>query len=162
MSETLNADYVNPFVTKALDTLRQFLPDSEITRGEISVHETPFNTKGTATYLGISGDLEGRVIYQMDVNTAINVAGEMNQEEFDELNEIARSTIQELGNIISGNATTKLRNVANEKTIDITPPSLIVGEDTKISDSVSSQFIQVPLHTPHGDFTINLAVKEAN
>lgn len=161
MGESLKADYVNPFVTKALDTLRQFLPDSEITRGDISVHETPFTTRGTATYLGISGDLEGRVIYQMDVGTAINVAGAMNQEEFGELNEIARSTIQELGNIISGNATTKLRNVADEKTIDITPPSLIVGENTKISDSVSSRYIRVPLHTDHGDFTINLAVKES-
>lgn len=161
MTSAIKADYVNPFVTKAADTLRQFLPDATIEKGDISAHDTPFTTEGTATYLGISGDLEGRVIYQMSVSTAIGVAGAMNHEEFDELNEIARSTIQELGNIISGNATTQLRNIADEKTIDITPPSLIVGEETQISDSVSSQYISVPLHTPHGDFTINLAVKES-
>ncbi len=161
MDSPIKADYVNPFVTKAVDTLRQFLPDANIERGDVTVHQTPFDTKETATYIGISGDLEGRVIYQMSAPTAIEVAGAMNQEEFDELNEIVRSTIQELGNIISGNATTQLRNIAEEKTIDITPPSLIVGEKTEISDSVSSKYLCVPLHTPHGDFTINLAVKEA-
>lgn len=161
MASPIKADYVNPFVTKAVDTLRQFLPDAKIERGEVSIHQTPFTTKGTATYLGISGDLEGRVIYQMSVPTAIGVAGAMNHEEFEELNDIARSTIQELGNIISGNATTQLRNIADEKSIDITPPSLIVGEETQISDSVSSQYLSVPLYTPHGDFTINLAVQES-
>jgi chemotaxis protein CheX len=134
-----------------------------VERGNVSIHETPFTTNRTATYLGISGDLEGRVIYQMSVSTAIGVAGALNQEEFSELNEIVRSTIQELGNIIGSNAPTRLQNIAEQKTIDITPPSMIagVGAETQISNSVSSRYLSVPLDAPHGVFTINLAVKES-
>jgi chemotaxis protein CheX len=161
MAKTLKAAYINPFVTKSVDTLRQFLPDADIERGDISAEETPFKADGTVTYLGISGDLEGRVIFQMEIDTALKIAGAMNQEEFDELNDIARSTIQELGNIISGNATTQLRSTADGKTIDITPPCLMIGQETTISDSVRSNYLKVPLHTTYGDFIINLAVQEA-
>lgn len=121
----------------------------------------PFQSVGTATYIGISGDLEGRVIYEMNRITAVNLASEMNDEDIPGLNELVRSTIQELGNIISGNATTKLRNVANKKTISITPPSMIVGSDTEISDNVSRKFLKVPLKTNMGDIYINLAVRES-
>ncbi|MFB6344311.1 MAG: chemotaxis protein CheX [bacterium] len=156
----MKAEYINPFVKTAVSTLKQFIPDIEIERGELSVSESPFETVGTATYIGISGDLEGRVIYEMDRPTAVNIASAMNGEDLPGLNEMVRSTIQELGNIISGNATTELRQAADNKEIEITPPSMIVGRDTEISDSVSSKFLSVPLKTNHGDVIVNVAVQD--
>lgn len=155
----MKADYINPFVRTAVRTLKQFIPDLEIERGEVTLAKSPFETVGTATYIGISGDLQGRVIYEMDRDTAVKIASEMNGEELPGMNEMVRSTIQELGNIISGNATTELRKAAGEKEIDITPPSMIVGNETEISDSVSSEFLCVPLETNLGEVVINVAVK---
>lgn len=157
----MKAEYINPFVTTAINTLEQFISDIEIERGELEVSESPFSAGGTATYIGISGDLEGRVIYEMDRVTAVNVASAMNDEELPGMNELVRSTIQELGNIISGNATTQLRNAAEEKTVDITPPSMIIGDETEITDSVSSKFLRVPLETNYGNIHINVAVRES-
>lgn len=156
----MQAQYINPFVKTAVSTLKQFIPDIEIERGELEVSESPFEAGGTATYIGISGDLEGRVIYEMNRVTAVNIASAMNDEDLPGMNELVRSTIQELGNIISGNATTQLRNAADGKRIDITPPSMIIGSETEITDSVSSKFLRVPLETNYGDIHINVAVRE--
>lgn len=160
MGKDIKAEYLNPFITTSVEIINGFLPDGEVNRGELSTESTPFITSGTATYIGISGDLEGRVIFDMETSTAIEVAGVMNEDEFDEVNDIVRSTIQELGNIICGNATTELRSIADDKTIDITPPSLIVGSDTQISDSVSDKYIKVPLETNHGPIFVNLAIQD--
>ncbi len=157
----MKAEYINPFVKTAISTLEQFISDIEIERGELEVSESPFEAGGTATYIGISGDLEGRVIYEMNRITAVNIASAMNDEDFPGMNDLVRSTIQELGNIISGNATTELRSAADEKVIEITPPTMIIGSDTKITDSVSSKFLRVPLETNYGDIHINVAVRES-
>jgi chemotaxis protein CheX len=156
----MKAEYLNPFITAATDVLEQFIPDIEIERGDLDATSSPSETLGAAVYIGISGDLEGRVIYDMDRQTAVDLASAMNGEDLPGMNELVRSTLQELGNVISGNATTNLRQAADSKTIDITPPSMIVGADTEISDSVEQTLIQVPLKTNYGTLVINLAVRE--
>lgn len=154
----MKAQFINPFVTAAVSTLEQFIPDSEINRGELNVAEAPVQTRGAAVYIGISGELQGRVIYDMDRSTAIKIANAMNHENLSELNDLVCSTIQELGNIISGNATSKLHEELNGKKVNITPPSMIVGGDTQISDSVDSKYLKVPLNCNCGEILINLNI----
>lgn len=156
----MKAEYINPFVSSAISTLQQFIPEIEIERGELDISKTPSQSLGTATYIGISGDLKGRVIYDMNRITAVNVASEMNGEDIPGLNDLVRSTIQELGNIVTGNASSKLHKQLDGKHIDITPPSLIVGDDVEISDSVSEKYLQVPLKTNLGNILINVNIKE--
>ncbi len=156
----MKAEYINPFVSSAISTLEQFIPDIEIERGELDVADTPSHTLGAAVYIGISGKLKGRVIYDMGRITAVKIASEMNGEDIPGLNDLVRSTIQELGNIITGNASSKLHKQLDGKHIDITPPSLIVGDETEISDSISSKYLVVPLQTDLGEIIINLNIKE--
>ncbi len=156
----MKARFINPFVTAAISTIKQFIPDIEIERGDLDVADAPAKTLGAAVYIGISGDLKGRVIYDMGRTTAVKIASAMNQEELPGLNDMVRSTIQELGNIISGNASSKLHAELDGKHIDITPPSMIVGDDTQISDSVSSKYLMVPLNTNYGQLIINVNIRE--
>ncbi|MFB6354915.1 MAG: chemotaxis protein CheX [bacterium] len=156
----MKAKYLNPFISAGTSVLRQFMPDIEIERGELEVVDQPSSPRTIAVYIGISGDLEGRVIYEMNKVTAVNLASAMNGEDLPGFNELVRSTIQELSNIISGNASQELETNADNKSINITPPSMIIGEETEISDSVTESFIQVPLNTNYGEILINLAVRE--
>jgi len=156
----MKAQFINPFVTAAISTLKQFIPDIEIERGELDFASAPAETLGAAVYIGISGELQGRVIYDMGRTTAVKIASAMNQEDLPGLNDMVRSTIQELGNIISGNASSKLHKELDGKHIDITPPSMIVGNDTQISDSVSSKYLMVPLNTNYGQLIINVNIRE--
>lgn len=157
----MKAKYLNPFLSAANNVIQQFIPDIDIERGELSAAKSPTESLGVAVFIGISGELEGRVIYDMEPSTAINLASAMNGEDIPEVNDLVRSTLQELGNVISGTATTNLRQAAESKTIDITPPSMILGPDTEISDSVQQTLIQVPLETNYGTLVINLAVRES-
>lgn len=156
----MKAEYLNPFISAAVDVLEQFVPDIEIERGEPDVIEEPTPTLGTATLIGISGELEGRVLYIMNREAAVGIAEQMNGEDFPGLNEMVRSTIQELCNIISGNAAQELQKNAEDKDIELSPPSMVIGPDTEVSDSITSNLIQVPLQTNYGEIIINLAVRE--
>lgn len=157
----MEAEYLNPFITAATSVLRQFIPDVEIERGNPDVIDQPGHPRSVATYIGISGDLEGRVIYEMNRLTAIELARAMNEDpDIPGLNELVRSTIQELANIISGNASRELEGMEEGLSISITPPTMIIGEDTEISDSVSETFVQLPLDTNYGELMINLAVRK--
>lgn len=156
----MKAEYINPFITSLTEVLEQYVPDIEIERGELDVLDQPTETLGTMTLVGLSGDLEGRVLYIMNRPVAVAIAEFMNGEDFPGLNEMVRSTIQELCNIVSGNAATKLRETVDDKTVDLTPPSMVIGADTEISDSINGKLLEVPLETNYGDILVNLAVRE--
>lgn len=158
----MKVDYLNPFIRATTEVLRQFISDVEIERGELDLVDSPTETLGTMTYIGITGDLEGRVIYNMKRKAAVNIAGKMNGEEFQGMNNMVRSSIQELCNIITGNAGKYLHEAADGKDIEVTPPSLVTGRDTEVSDKINNKLIDVPLNTNYGEIIINLAVQEVN
>lgn len=156
----MKADYLNPFVKASVNVLSQFDSDLSVERLEPCTVESPYRTLGVTSYLGLTGDLEGRVIYDMDLETAEAIAGAMNRQATLEMNDLGRSALQELSNMISGNAVTQLQqNGLNE--LDITPPSLIVGSDSQISDHQSETYVQVPLETNHGKLLINLSLSQS-
>ena len=71
--------------------------------------------------------------------------------------DITKSAISELGNMILGNAATLLYNI-NIK-IDITPPTLLLGE--KISISIANmKTICIPLKTELGIIELDISIKE--
>lgn len=158
----MKAEYLNPFITAATTVLRQFVDDIEIERGDIEVIDQPGNPRSVATYIAISGDLEGNVLYEMNKITAVNIAEAMNEEDIPGMNELARSTIQEVANIISGNASRELASSSVGKSINITPPTMFIGSDTEISDSVGKSFLMVPLKTNYGTLIVNLSVRESD
>jgi chemotaxis protein CheX len=94
------------------------------------------------------------------VDTAKNIAsvmmGGMPVDEFDE---ISRSAVSEMGNMIMGNTSTLFAN--QSVNIDITPPSLLTGEKIELSNKIST--IVVPLELEGlGTISINVAAEEVN
>lgn len=158
----MKADYLNPFVQASINVLGQFDPDFTVDRLDPSTVNPPYETLGVTSYLGLTGTLEGRVIYDMDRETARSIAGVMNGESSLEMNDLGRSALQELSNMISGNAVTRLQKNGVQGDLDITPPSLIVGENSTISEHHSNTFVQIPLRTNHGQFLINLSISDTS
>lgn len=110
--------------------------------------------------MGLTGSLNGQVIYDMELETARRLAGVMNGQPSLEMNDLGRSTLQELSNMISGNAVINLSGSIVDGSLDITTPSLYVGEGTEIIERPGQSFIQTCLNTDHGTFFINLSAKE--
>lgn len=154
----MKADFLNPFVDGATYVMKQVLSDGGIKRGTLSLRSDPVVSSGVATLVGISGRLEGHVIFDMDRKTAMAISSVMNGEEMPGVNNIVRSTINEMANMIAGNATTRLADAGYA--CNITPPTFIVGSQSEIYAHKGAQHLVVPLETACGTVVVSLALAE--
>lgn len=86
---------------------------------------------GVIIILGIVGDVKGNVVYTLSVDSAKRIASTMMMgmpiEQFDDM---AKSALQELTNMLTANAATFFSNIGI--TIDISTPTLLQGENISI------------------------------
>jgi len=156
----MRVEYINPFVEAAHSVLREVL-QVEVSRGDLYLKSTASPVLGVAAIIGLAGDVEGRVLLDMNRTTAIKVASgmlaSMDMDPITELTEMGRATITELANMITGQAVTKLHNLGFK--FDLTPPALVTGDNMEISNSNVEALI-VPMEMPQGRMEINVAIRE--
>ncbi|MFW5741943.1 MAG: chemotaxis protein CheX [Spirochaetota bacterium] len=156
----MRVEYINPFVESAYSVLTEVL-QVEVKRGELYLKSSAAPVLGVAAIIGLAGDVEGRVLLDMDKPTAIAVASgmlqSMDMEPIESLNDMGRATISELANMITGQAVTKLHNLGFK--FDLTPPALVTGDNMEISNTNVEALI-VPMEMPQGKIEINVAIRE--
>ncbi|HBR03656.1 MAG TPA: chemotaxis protein CheX [Ruminiclostridium sp.] len=144
----MNVEYINPFIEASqsvLTTMTGIKPGL----GQVYIRKAPFASDNVAVIVGLTGTIRGQVVISLSKKSALSVAssmmGGMALAEFDE---ISKSAISELANMIMGNTATLLasRGIG----IEITPPSLLMGENLTITPANMST-ICVPLELGKGD-----------
>ncbi|MDR2404178.1 MAG: chemotaxis protein CheX [Spirochaetaceae bacterium] len=154
----MRVEYINPFVESAFNVLKEVL-DSDVKRGDLYLKSTSMSIMGVAALVGLAGDVEGRVLFDMTKETALAVAGAMNGEVFTVLDELAKATIQELANMITAQAVTKLHDLGFK--FDLTPPALFTGENMEVSNNLKVEALIVPMELgPIGKIEVNVAIRE--
>ncbi len=152
----MRVEYINPFVESAFNVLKEVL-QGEVKRGELYLKSTSIPVMGVAAIVGLAGDVEGRVLFDMDKPTALKVASVMNGEELKTMDELVKATITELANMITAQAVTKLHELGFK--FDLTPPAIFTGENMEVSDQDVEALI-VPMETDQGKLEINVAIRE--
>ncbi len=155
----MRVEYINPFVEAAFSVLKEVM-NTDIKRGEIYLKPTSMSIMGVAALVGLAGDVEGRVLFDMTKATALYVSGAMNGETFTTLDELAKATIQELANMITAQAVTKLHDLGFK--FDLTPPALFTGDNMEVSTNLGEvEALIVPMEM-ETDFKIevNVAIRE--
>jgi chemotaxis protein CheX len=152
----MRVEYINPFVEAAFNVLKEVL-NVEVIRGDLYLKSTSQPVLGVATIVGLAGDVEGRVLFDMSMVTALKVASAMNGEPLKTLDELGKATITELANMITAQAVTKLHELGFK--FDLTPPAIFTGENMEVTDSGVEALI-VPVTLPQGKMEINVAVRE--
>jgi chemotaxis protein CheX len=156
----MRVEYINPFVEAAFSILKEVL-NSDVKRGEIYLKPTSMSIMGVAALVGLAGDVEGRVLFDMTKDTALHVAGTMNNEKFTVLDELGKATIQELANMITAQAVTKLHDLGFK--FDLTPPALFTGENMEVSTNlgeVEALIVTMELG-PNKKIELNVAIRES-
>jgi chemotaxis protein CheX len=155
----MRVEYINPFVESAFNVLKEVL-NADIKRGEIYLKPTTSAIMGVAALVGLAGDVEGRVLFDMTKDTALAVSGAMNGEKFTVLDEMAKATIQELANMITAQAVTKLHDLGFK--FDLTPPALFTGENMEVSSNLGEvEALIVPMELGgNGKIEVNVAIRE--
>lgn len=127
----MNVEYINPFINVSVNLLNMVC-NVEAKRGQIFIKESTFFAERVVIIIGIAGEFKGQVFFSMDESTACKIASTMMfGMEVNELDDMAKSAIAELGNMIMGNVSTEFFN--NGTKIDITPPTILVGKDMAVS-----------------------------
>ena len=72
----MRVEYINPFVEAAYSVLSEVL-QADIQRGELYLKSAAMPMLGIAAIVGLAGDVEGRVLFDMKVETGIAVASGM-------------------------------------------------------------------------------------
>ncbi|WP_129596177.1 chemotaxis protein CheX [Anaerophilus nitritogenes] len=153
----MKVEWVNPFIEASQMILKQ-MANISCEKGTIHIKDGSFDAPDVMILIGLTGKLKGQAILGMNEEMAKKIASHMMCGMLvDELDEMARSAISELGNMILGNTATLLSNQGFE--VDITPPTLLVGKKVSISTN-SNQTITVPLNTDYGIIELDIAIKE--
>jgi chemotaxis protein CheX len=152
----MRVEYINPFVEAAYSVLKEVIGE-DVNRGELYLKSTSMPVLGVAAIVGLAGDVEGRVLFDMTKETALGVASAMNGEEIKTLDDLGKATITELANMITAQAVTKLHDLGFQ--FDLTPPAIFTGDNMEISDQGVEALI-VPMELPQGKVEINVAIRE--
>ncbi|HOX17926.1 MAG TPA: chemotaxis protein CheX [Spirochaetales bacterium] len=152
----MRVEYINPFVESAFNVLKEVL-QGDIKRGELYLKSTSMPVMGVAALVGLAGDVEGRVLFDMEKVSALKIASAMNGEQLTVMDELVKATITELANMITAQAVTKLHELGFR--FDLTPPAIFTGDNMEVSDQDVEALI-VPMETPQGKIEINVAIRE--
>ena len=158
----MRAEYINPFVETSYRVLKEVLGGAEVKRGELSLKSVAMPVMGVAALVGLAGDVEGRVLFDMTYETALNLASKMNGETLTQFDDLVKATISELANLITAQAVTKLHELGFK--FDLTPPTLFAGEKMEIAALPGSaqnvEALIVPLISECGEIELNVAIRE--
>lgn len=148
----MQATHINPFLQSATLVLEQLCSVSP-ERGDLSMKIMEFDDDYVWLQIGFHGQVQGNVIFGFPESVALRiVSGMMGGSNVTEFDEMSRSALSELGNMISGNASSLLYNEGI--VIDITPPLYIDLEERK-AHFHSKKAIVVPLRMSEiGEFEI--------
>jgi len=154
----MNIEYINPFIEASQTVLKQ-VANVDAKLGKVYLRSSPYMGESVLIIVGITGKMRGQAIFTMSKKVAFMIASAMMfGMPVEELNEISKSAISELTNMILGNTATLLYNKGIG--IEITPPSLLLGENLQISQS-KMQTICVPLFLTDTDtLEIDISVED--
>jgi chemotaxis protein CheX len=147
-------DFVNPFVSSAREILEEVL-SGRIQAGVIRLSPAPLSSRGVTAIVGVTGEGEGRVLFDMSRETALAIATEMNEEPRADFDELTKDTLSELASMMTGRAITILNDRGHR--LRVSPPTLIAGDNVTFSNAELETMV-VPLETSHGEVVVNVAM----
>ena len=151
----MKAEYVNPFL-KAFDNVLSQLVNIKAKKGVLYVKEGSVKSGEVVISIGVTGDLNGSVTLNMNEDVARFIASKMMYGmEVKELDDMAKSAIAELGNMIAGNSASFFVNLG--KKINITPPSLYTGKNMTIY-AYKGRALCVPMNIENKTIEIDISL----
>ncbi len=154
----MNVEYINPFIEASQAVLKQ-TANIDARLGTVTLKESPYISDNVLIIVGLTGKIRGQAVFSMTKKVALAIASSMMfGMPVTELDEISKSAISELTNMILGNAATILYSKGIG--VEITPPSFLMGDNLQISPT-KMKTICVPLLFNEGDqLEIDISVIE--
>lgn len=137
----MKAEIINPFLESARIVIEQVVRVSPST-GNLTVKIIEFVKGDIWIQVGMTGQLAGNVVFGLKESVALKiVSAMMGGMILTQIDDMGKSAISELSNMISGNASTILSNQGVN--VDITPPVIVNPQDNPLF--FSKKALSIPL-----------------
>lgn len=146
---------IQPFISAADSVLAHAL-DGPTKIGDLSMEEEGYRPKGVSARISIRGDIEGRVILDMDAATAARVAGALAGCKIEESEQVVRETVCELANMMIGNAVTLLNDHGYQ--FKVYPPE-VYSNGEAVHGTVETEAMAIYFETPCGRVFVNISMR---
>lgn len=153
----MKLDLIQPFIRAAGTVLAANL-QCETRVEELSMDDSAYRRHGMAAEIRIAGDLEGRVILDLDPQIVLAVAKSVGDCSPADAGELAHETICELANQVIGNAVTALNDRGFRFRIQ---PPLVHRDDTALRASEDTEALRLSINTCRGRAYLNIALRYA-
>jgi len=152
----MRMDLIQPFINSADAVLAQAL-QSPISIENLSMDEEAYRRKGVAAEVRLAGEIEGRVIFDVDIGTAVQLASRLAGVDVSETDEeLVKEAVCELANQIIGNAVTTLNDQGFH--FHVQPPALHTSEQGSKS-SEDTEALLMSFNTDSGNVFMNIALR---
>jgi chemotaxis protein CheX len=149
----MKMELIQPFINAADAVLAQNL-NCQTHLGHFTMEPSAYHSKGVAAVVKVVGDIEGRIIFDVEPATATRMASVMTGTERQESEELVRETICELANQVIGNAITTLNDQGFR--FKVHPPQLHNGDGPKSSEDTEAMLMC--FDTDSGKVFMNIAM----
>jgi len=146
---------INVFIEAFSNVMAQ-IGFSEIKKGNLSVKGRELRASGITVVVGIVGQIKGNIIYVIDIESAKKIASMMMMGmPVEQIDDISRSALSELTNMITANAT--ICASKNGVSLDISTPTLFQGDNMAIQ-LTHKETVTLPLFADGNLIEINISL----
>jgi chemotaxis protein CheX len=151
----MKMDLIQPFIG-SLDAVLAQMMDMPVTIADLTMEEEAYRRKGLAAVVAFHGQIEGRIVLDMDPKAAAKVAGYLSGGEVDPAAPIVPETICELANMVIGNAVTQLNDRGFQ--FRVFPPSILTEEQCARMGRDSEATV-LSFETPAGAVHLSISMR---
>ena len=152
----MRQEFVNPFLGPAqLVWQKEFGVPLEVTDAKAVSYQ--YTTEDITAIIGISGKLQGNVLYGFSNSVSTEIVRRMICEDMDAHDPMALSALGEIANVITGNAATEL--AANGYPCDISPPMILEPSGSTLTSTIPRQIL-VTFKSELGILTARIGLTE--
>jgi chemotaxis protein CheX len=151
----MRMDLIQPFIG-SLDAVLAEMMKAPTKIVDLTMEEEGYRRKGMAASVTFRGQIEGRIILDMEPRAAARVAGFLTDTEVDPSEPIVPETVCELANMVIGNAATQLNNRGFQ--FRVMPPEVLTEEQCAKAGHDSEATI-LCFETPSGNVHLNIAMR---
>ncbi|HUJ32831.1 MAG TPA: chemotaxis protein CheX [Candidatus Acidoferrum sp.] len=147
-------DLIQPFIG-SLDAVLAEMMECPATIAGLTMEEEGYRKRGLAAVVVFKGQIEGRIVLDMEPSAAAKVACVLAGGEVDPSDAIVSEAVCELANMVIGNAVTQLNDRGFQ--FKVFPPQMLTQEQGEKAGQ-NSEATVLRFETPSGNVHLNIAM----
>lgn len=150
----MRVEHINPFIEAVYEVFGTTL-QAKVVRGRIGVSAGKGRPLDVMAIIGISGPTRGTVAFGFPAKTAMAIVSRLLGAQIAEIEVTVSDGLAQFINMVGGSAKAKL-NTGNNRSADLSLPTVVLGEHYHVQYPSSSVWLEVPFAGDLGEFHLRV------